>query len=123
MKDRLVEIISNWMTPSKEDKFISALADTIIKFIEEEKKKPFICKCCSGSTVKLIDDDLFQCPRCGGLILRGYVKMDDIEVCPECDRGHIKKIVGNMNVIENTYSLSICPTCKGKGIVAKGEKE
>jgi len=100
------------MTPSKEDKFISALADTIIKFIEEEKKKPFICKCCSGSTVKLIDDDLFQCPRCGGLILRGYVKMDDIEVCPEC-----KGFSSNMGL------QMPCKTCMQKGIVAKGGKD
>jgi len=37
---------------------------------DRDKLKPFLCKCDHGMTLKVISEDFYECPRCGGLILK-----------------------------------------------------
>jgi len=101
MKDRLVYILKPYC-----EKNTDKVADTIIKFIEEEKKTTSIKTLRESG---LLVSDVFDENE---IKEDGYVKMDDIEVC-ECDNGRMW--IGGI--------AKVCIACKGKGIVAKGEKE
>lgn len=52
---------------------------------EAQHKKPFICHCGQegAMTVKVLNDDFFQCPRCGGLFVREYIPKKDLQ-CYSC---------------------------------------
>ena len=66
-----------------------------------EKLKPFLCKCRQGAgamTVKVVNDDFFQCPRCSGLFVRN--------TRPEVSVEEIEEVIKN-TLIDYTDAKSI----------------
>ena len=98
-KDELMgEVIKSninfWVTkPLRNDDYNTihnlAIAIRQAGYIKKYENKPFLCKCRNDDngamTVKRINDDFHQCPRCGGLFPIGYIKRSEVEVaCKKC---------------------------------------
>lgn len=85
-KKRNVEYIPKYQWESYQksnDEGFNACHDQFMKVINENSKI-HSCKCRNGEegamTVKRIDENLFQCPRCGGIIV-GKPSLVALDIC------------------------------------------